>query len=421
MNKLFWIILVLIGVFACSESTEIPESYASISESTKEALDLLGVDNEKAMLLCRENLAEAKKNNYHHLTAKNYTYIGWIFEQENQAKKAYVAFNDALKFWEKADSVSIDNMFVCYNSLGVICKNHKEYDQAILYYHKAIEKAGKLGNARRASAHYNYAVALKYKEDSASFFKAEEQFLEALRLAEKSKEHELVASVYYQIGRMYKGMNDYDIAYMSFKNCLKYANLNDLDEYKEVAYQGLGQIEKLKGNHDRALEHFEKALTINYDKDVIFEVKKELGESYLSKGNTDKAITSWESALAQEYNPNDPDVLDVYKNLSLAYQLNNQLDKALAYSEHYSNNLQSMLESTEYIQGGYDKILFKEVISQYDEFQNQQTWQEQIRVTYIPAGLALISLLIIISLIIYYFRRARKRVTAEKIKSFQVD
>jgi tetratricopeptide (TPR) repeat protein len=333
-----------------------------------------------------------------------------------------VEYSDAVKYCDKSDSVDLDNVVVAYNNLGIICRVHKEYDQAVLFYEKALKLVEGLNDDKKlADALYNVGVAYKNKGDKESIVKAEAHFTKALKIAEKANYNAVVASIYFQIGKIYGDMKDFDIAEMSYKNCLKYAKINQLEEFIEASYYGLGQIEKLRGNYLEAIPHFENALSIRYDKHVVFEVKRDLGETYLSLGRTKDAIKVWESALTIEYDPNDPDILDVYKNLSLAYQLGNDLDKALAYSEQYSTNLQGMLQSTEYIKGGYDQVLFKEVIAQYDEFQNQQTLREKIRVTYAPAGLAFIAIATIAFIVIVYQRRVNRRTTAEKIRSFQVD
>ena len=422
MRNLLPFLTLFVWFFACENPHEIPEDYQKITDRTEQARDNFFKDWDKALELSKQNLKESKAKGYDYLTAKNYTYIAYIFDVQDKNKKAYVAYNDAINYWLKTDSISDQNIYTSYTGLGVICRQYKEYDQAILYYSKAYDYLKKLNNTKKESdLTYNLGVAYKLKGDKESIEKAEEYFTKSLELAKKSEYEVGVASVYFQIGKMYKSFEDYDIAEISYKECLSYSKSKHLEEFIEVAHQGLGEIEKAKGNYNSAIDHFEKALAINFDKDLILEVKRDLGEAYLSVGKTKDAIKVWESALAGEYNPNDPDVLDVYQNLSMAYQVSDNLDKALAYSEQYSNNLKDIIKSTEYVKGGYENILFREVIAEYDEFQHQKTLREQIRITYGPAALALLAIIFIGLGIFYYQRRIRRKTTAEKIKSFQVD
>ena len=103
--------------------------------------------------------------------------------------------------------------------------------------------------------------------------------------------------------------------------CLNHAV--DLDPVYSPAYNNLGMAYRRKGDHDKAIEYYEKALEIDLEKlgpehtEVAIRYNN-LGVAYQSKGDCDRAIEYYEMALRialERLGKNDPHTRMFQENL----------------------------------------------------------------------------------------------------------
>ena len=111
------------------------------------------------------------------------------------------------------------------------------------------------------------------------------------------------------------------------------------DDDRGVAYNNLGLAYANKGEYDRAIGYYEKALAIQLkslgpEHPSVGLSYNNLGSAYYNKGEYDRAIGYYEKALAialKSLGPEHPDVGLSYNNLGLAYAQKGDKVKGMGY------------------------------------------------------------------------------------------
>ena len=115
---------------------------------------------------------------------------------------------------------------------------------------------------------------------------------------------------------------------------------NELD--KSFGYNNLGVAYGNKGDYDRAIEYYQKALKIDLKKldpehpEVAIRYNN-LGLAYGNKGDYDRAIEYYQKALKialKKLGPEHPKVAISYNNLGLAYRSKGDYDRAIEYFQN---------------------------------------------------------------------------------------
>ena len=146
---------------------------------------------------------------------------------------------------------------------------------------------------------------------------------------------------YSNLGLAYDNKGDYDKAIEYYKKALKIILRKLGSEHPNVAiyYNNLGFAYREKGDYDKAIEYFQKALKIGLRKlgsehpNVAFYYNN-LGKTYNNKGDYDKAIEYLQKALKiglRKLGSEHPNVAITYNNLGLAYDNKGDNDKAIEY------------------------------------------------------------------------------------------
>ncbi len=123
----------------------------------------------------------------------------------------------------------------------------------------------------------------------------------------------------------------------------------------DFAQMGLGNAYARKGEYDKAIEEYEKALALN---PTHVEAHNNLGNAYLSKGKYDKAIEEYEKALA-----GNPSLVEAHNNMGNAYARKGEFDKAIeAFEKALVSNpthveAHNNLGNAYMIKGKYDKAI----------------------------------------------------------------
>ncbi len=110
---------------------------------------------------------------------------------------------------------------------------------------------------------------------------------------------------------------------------------DDMDKASGYTYLGLAYDSK--GDYDRAIEYFKKALAIDLKKlgpehPSVAGNYNSLGSAYQRKGDYDRAIEYYQKALAidlKKLGPEHPNVAIGYNNLGLAYDSKGDYDRAI--------------------------------------------------------------------------------------------
>jgi superkiller protein 3 len=105
--------------------------------------------------------------------------------------------------------------------------------------------------------------------------------------------------------------------------------MNKKEKQAEKYFQQ-GYAYNNKGDYDKAIEYYNKAIELNPDYAVAY---YNLGNVYNNKGDYGKAIEYYNKAI-EYYNKAielNPDSVDAYNNLGIAYNIKSDDDKAIEY------------------------------------------------------------------------------------------
>ena len=234
---------------------------------------------------------------------------------------------------QKIDSAK-QSLFVTLPIMAKSFANKLNFDSATYYYTKAADMFDTNFQAQIATGSFlqafacNYDLALKYCN-------------RALHIAEKNNDSIDIAISYNNIGSVYSDKGDYDKALEYYNKALTIWKSKLGEEHTDVArsYNNIGLVYQAKSDYDKALKYFNKALAIQKAKlgeehtDVARSYNN-IGVVYYQKEDYDKALefynkalAIWKSKLGEEHT----DVATSYSNIGVAYTNKEDYDKALEY------------------------------------------------------------------------------------------
>jgi len=132
---------------------------------------------------------------------------------------------------------------------------------------------------------------------------------------------------------------------------------DEIDNIKDKKIQSLfekGNTYYYKGNYDKAIEYYEKAIELKSDDEVYYN----MGYVYCNKGNYDKAIECYEKAIELK-----PDKNEAYNNMGNAYYNKGNYDKAIECYEKAielkpdKDKAYYNMGNAYYNKGNYDKAI----------------------------------------------------------------
>lgn len=206
-----------------------------------------------------------------------------------------------------------------------------DFARAIVYY----ERAGydNLSNEEIADAKFELAYSYFSTE---AFDKAKPLFNEI---------HQLPSNKYYNAANYYYGYlsyqdKDFTEALTSFKQ------ISNTEKYKNIAPYYIAQILYFNGNHEKALQYAETALS-QPNTSFSKELKLLTGQIYFEKKQFNKALP-----LLEDYVKNSDKVSkEVMYELSYCYYNANQVEQAIAGFKQLSNEKDSLGQNSMYLLG----------------------------------------------------------------------
>ncbi|MCG6553227.1 MAG: tetratricopeptide repeat protein [Candidatus Magnetominusculus sp. LBB02] len=164
-------------------------------------------------------------------------------------------------------------------------------------------------------------------------------YAEQLNEAEKGGDIEVIRCVNNNVSNAFESISMTGMAVIGFKQILE-GEGNDVG-WQAVANSGIGLAWNIKGDYDKAIEYYERALE-QFTKIYRDEpnpsaatVYNDLGIIWADKGRYDRAIENFEKARQMRLVTAKPrhDVADTYNNLGEAWRRKGQYDRAIEYSE----------------------------------------------------------------------------------------
>ncbi|KHE92034.1 MAG: tetratricopeptide repeat protein [Candidatus Scalindua rubra] len=145
------------------------------------------------------------------------------------------------------------------------------------------------------------------------------------------------------LGAAWNGKGNYDKAIEYFEKALQSDLENFGEDHPNVATyrNNLGATWKTKGKYDKAIEYYEMALKSDLNNFGANHPKvatrwNNLGDAWRAKGKYDKAIEYYEKALESDLNnfgEDHPNIAAYRNNLGVAWNAKGEYDKAIEYLE----------------------------------------------------------------------------------------
>ncbi len=252
-----------------------------------------------------------------HQRAYSRLYAGMICRNNKDYEQAIVHYTEAFTINPQ--------MAVAYNNLGNVYADTEKYDLAIQNYSKAIDLdpnyAGaynNLGNVYADTEKYdlaiqNYSKAIDLDPDyAAAYHNLGSVYYDTekydLAIQNYSKAIDLdpdYAAAYHNLGSVYYDTEKYDLAIQNYSKAI------DLDPNYAAAYHNLGNVYAATEEYDLAIQNYSKAIDIEPDDAITYYT---LGNVYANIEKYDLAIQNYSKAIDL-----DPDDSDFYFKRGIAW------------------------------------------------------------------------------------------------------
>ncbi|MBC8755658.1 tetratricopeptide repeat protein [Kordia sp. YSTF-M3] len=280
---------------------------------------------------------------------------------------AYFEINQKLKKYNR-DSLQLQYLVNLYeknqylhgesyalNAIGIYCRNTSQYDKAILYHNRALEKAKEADDKElRVNSLNMLGVVYRRIDDIRT---ALDYHQEALALAETIEERtesvkRSIAVSLNSMGNIFLVLEQYDLAVQRFTKSMKIEESVGNKLGLAINYHNIGYAKEATGDLEGALIDYKESLRYNnaIDSDLGRVIcNNTIGRIYIKQKKYKEAINIISSTLERAKGLRDKFHLsDVYINLGWAYlemdnnqQAKKYLNEGLAISKEY--NLKSSI------------------------------------------------------------------------------
>lgn len=183
--------------------------------------------------------------------------------------KKVKAFDSAMFVLAKADTLLsfhpqidiVENHSALYYAQGITAHRLGVDHKSLHYFQKALE----IQDPDSVKPVLYFYTALVHK-NLGNYSMAAEYYINAAKKFEVDSNHNAVASVYTNLGNVFRQIKRYDEAENYLNKALEIAKKKDLDKILTNIYSGLGNIFMALGDHKSALEQFNEAYNKSGDK-----------------------------------------------------------------------------------------------------------------------------------------------------------
>lgn len=239
------------------------------------------------------------KNMSNDVSIFSYNTVGKFLEKFKMYDSAEKVYNDAVSKTTKSEYF--------YNKMGDLALRNKNVDKTLECYRKVLE-----ANPLNRSVLVKLATILQtyYPENTE----------EAIDCYEKLLEFDVdTAQIYYELGHLYMSKEDKLNSVSAFKLAV------DRDPENPFFNNSLGYAYAKTELYDDAIEHYQKAISLNPDPEWTSIVCQALGSIYAeNKGNVEAAVSTYQAGIIL-----DPKNYDLYIALGDIYMADYDLDQAI--------------------------------------------------------------------------------------------
>lgn len=268
----------------------------------------------------------------------------WLFQQK--AEILYDQDNnfDAIDFYKLA--IEIEENAWCFNKLGMCYLNIDNFNEALLYFEKAIEKDERLndayvnynmGECHRRSGRYSkslefYISSINHNNENILSYAYDSMGISYLNLryydksVESFKKANPTKWTFQNLGKAFFGLEDYESALKEFDKVI------EKDAGYKWGYQERGKTHEKLGNEQLAIKDFDKVIEIDANYKWAYH---ERGKVYLKLNEHALALESFEKVIEI-----DSEYKSVFYDIGLSYHFMGKYEKAINYYNKVSDWIQ---------------------------------------------------------------------------------
>lgn len=257
-------------------------------------------DDKKAFKYYEDALAAARKANNKDLIAANLFNTAAVYHRTfNQYEKALGLFEESLKIFrelgdKKSTAIVLFNMGKSLNTLG-------RYDRSLSVLNESLRMNRELNDPQGIAVSLNlighaYSALGQYDKPLA-------YYQEALRLCKQINNQQEMATTLTNIGDNYCDLNMRDQAITYYLEALAIQKRNNIRPDLAITYTNIGAMYKELDQYDKALANYEESLKISKELDnsaMISTNLNNIGNVYASLGKSDAALNYYQQSLKLE-------------------------------------------------------------------------------------------------------------------------
>jgi adenylate cyclase len=269
-----------------------------------------------------------------------------------------------------------EDKFNILNGLGLIERGQGNLPQALDYYLSSYEFAEKSQEQDYISTSlFNIGTVYRYLEE---FDKAEEYYKKSLTLRLKSTSIEGITNCYNVLGVLHRKRGNYVAAEEYYRKSLELALDSGIIRVAAHAYTNIGVIYSYKKEQDSAIHYFNKALAINMeknDKTGIATCYLNIGNAHYKEERIDTAEAYYVNALSIYTGVRKKGKMStVYRKLSVLYKKTGRYKEAfkafenhIIYRDSVTNQEQTRKISQREAAFKYEKIITADSVKYVQE------------------------------------------------------
>jgi CHAT domain-containing protein/Flp pilus assembly protein TadD len=270
--------------------------------------------------------------------------LGAVHAERGEYEEAFALYQRARATLEaSSDPEDAARLARVYGSLGIHYDDTGDFDQALVFYQKALSlQLATLveGHPELAGTYNNMGTAYDVKGDNERALSAYEKAV-AVYLAAGKAAHPGLAYCYTNLGMVHLKKRDYEqaIAFLNKALAVFRSTVGESHPEASAPHNNLGLLYAEMGDYDRAIAHHEKALAIEIKSqgalhNTVASSYNNMGAAYAAKGDFARAIQLYEKALAvrlRALGPQHPEVASIERNLGDLYRRQRGFGRALAH------------------------------------------------------------------------------------------
>jgi tetratricopeptide (TPR) repeat protein len=235
--------------------------------------------------------------------------LALIYQQLHEYKQALDLFQLSLLIYENNPEKKM-NIPICFNNIGLLCIDQKNFDQAIIYYLKALD-------------YYNDQDQKKYQDEIG-------YTLDILGVAHEMK-------------------GDFEQALKYYKQSLECQQQNQ-NKFVQILIK-MGNIHQKNGEYDQALDYYQQGLrqSETISADLLSKLHMGIGIVYHRQNKYGNALANYKQSLSTRKKISslyDLDLAWIYNNVGCLYVDLADFNRALKYQKKAYDIRKKFLPST---------------------------------------------------------------------------